>query len=100
MPGLTNLSFESLGPLVWLHLENVPVTDATIQSIATHCSKLEDLSLVKLTEISDIAIDYIANGVCQSLKQLDLTGCTRVKTLPLKINVVSIKPVMKVVVEG
>jgi hypothetical protein len=100
MPGLTYLSFESLEQLEYLHLENVPATDATIQSIATHCSKLEDLGLINLTEITDIAIDYIANGVCQSLKKLDLTGCTRVKTLPLKINVVSIKPVMKVVVEG
>jgi hypothetical protein len=100
MPGLTDLSFESLGQLEYLHLENVPVTDATIHSIAIHCSKQEDLSLVNLTEITDIAIDYIANGVCQSLKKLNLTGCTRVKTLPLKINVVLIKPFMKLVVVG
>jgi hypothetical protein len=100
MPGLTNLSFESLVQLEYLYLENVLATDETIQSIATHCSKLETLNLVNLTEITDIAIDYIANGVCRSLKKLDLTGCTRVKTLPLKINAVSIKPVMKVVVEG
>jgi hypothetical protein len=97
MPGLTNLSFESLVQLEYLYLENVPATDATIQSIATHCSKLEYLGLVNLTEITDIAIDYIANGVCQSLKTLDLTGCKRVKTLPQKINAVSIETVKKVI---
>ena len=100
MSGLTNLSFESLGRLVSLHFQNVPATDATIQSIATHCSKLETLSLISLTEITDIAIDYLANGVCQSLKTLDLTGCIRVKTLPQKYNIVSIKTVKKLVVEG
>ena len=99
MPGLTNLSFDSLGQLECLHLENVPASDETIQSIATHCSKLETLGLVDLTEITDIAIDYIANGVCKSLKTLDLTGCTRVRTLPQLVNDVSIKSVMKVVVE-
>jgi hypothetical protein len=100
MSGLTNLRFESLGQLVRLRLENVPATDATIQSIATHCSKLEDLGLINLTEITDIAIDYLANGICQSLKKLDLTGCTRVKTLPQRVNVGSIKTVKKFVVEG
>ena len=100
MPGLTNLSFESLGRLVSLDLGNVPATDATIQSIATHCSKLEYLGLVGATEITDIAIDYLTNGVCQSLKILDLRGCTRVTALPQKINAISIKPVMKIVVEG
>ena len=100
MSGLSNLSFESLGRLVHLYLENVPSIDATIQSIATHCSKLETLTLIKLTEITDIAIDYLANGVCQSLKMLDLTGCTRIKTLPQRVNNGSIKTVKKFVVEG
>jgi len=97
MPQLENLSFETFERLESLYLVDIPVTDEVVYSIASHCSKLKILDLDGSREITDIAIDYVANGVCQSLETLNLTGCTQVISLPNTENKVQIKTVKKII---
>jgi len=64
---LTALS--ELSKLTALYLSATTVNDEGIKNIATKSSNLKTLTLIYCTELSDIGIEYIADG-CHCLERL------------------------------
>ena len=53
------------------------ITDATLQHIATKCTRLEALSVERCHQITDDGITAIVEKIGSNLKVLDYSGCNR-----------------------
>ena len=60
-----------------------PVTDKALRHVAKYCPYLEQLSLVRRTNISDFGIRSLASK-CRKLKKLNIDNCTKVGDIGLR----------------
>lgn len=62
----------------------VQITDSSICFLSVKCSKLEFLCLAGINSLTDKCIISIANNVQSTLKELYLSGCTKITSAALR----------------